>query len=291
MSATTDKATAPHAPMLQLEDVCFSWPGHAVLNGVTLAVERGEVMCLMGQNGCGKSTLIDCVLGENTPSSGMILLDGDDASTLSAAQRARIAAYVPQVHECTFPYTVEQMVLMGRTVYLGSMGSADDDDLDAVAAALATCGVEHLAQRPCTELSGGEMQMVLLARALAQDTPLIVLDEPTAHLDFRNELVFLETIERLVAERGVTVFMATHSPNQAFHLTAAGLNTRVAMMAGGGVALQGAPEEVLTEQGILEVFGVHALVADAHGAGRGELARCIIPMHTAPYSQTRRKER
>lgn len=291
MSATTNNATTSQVPMLQLDDVCFSWPGHAVLDGVTLAIERGEVMCLMGQNGCGKSTLIDCVLGDNTPSGGVIRLNGDDVSTLSAAQRARIVAYVPQVHERTFPYTVEQMVLMGRTVHLSSMGSVDDDDLDAATTALVTCGVEHLAQRPCTELSGGEMQMVLLARALAQDTPLIVLDEPTAHLDFRNELVFLETIERLVAERDVTVFMATHSPNQAFHLAAAGLNTRVAMMMGGRIALQGAPGEVLTEHGVLEVFGVHALIADACDADRGELAHCVIPMHTASPSQTHRKER
>lgn len=279
---TRNAAAVSNAPMLQLEDVCFSWPGHIVLNGVTLAVERGEVMCLMGQNGCGKSTLIDCVLGENIPSSGEIRLDGEPAAKLSAAERARIAAYVPQVHERTFPYTVEQMVLMGRTVHLGAMGAASDDDVEAVHAALATCGVERLAQRPCTELSGGEMQMVLLARALAQDTPLIVLDEPTAHLDFHNELVFLETVERLVAERGVTVFMATHSPNQAFHLAAAGLKTRVALMTDGCVAAYGAPADVLTRQNILEVFEVHALIADARDGGEEEPVRCIVPMHTAP---------
>lgn len=268
--------------MLQLEEVRFSWPGHAVLEGASLSVECGEVMCLMGQNGCGKSTLIDCVLGENTPTSGRILIDGADAATMSASQRAKVAAYVPQVHERTFPYTVEQMVLMGRTVHLGAMGAAGQDDLAAAQEALATCGVEHLTQRPCTELSGGEMQMVLLARALAQDTPLIILDEPTAHLDFHNELVFLETIERLVAERGVTVFMATHSPNQAFHLAAAGLETRVALMSCGRVAACGAPVDILTEQNIREVFGVSALVAQARGAQDAEAVHCIIPMHTTP---------
>lgn len=267
-------------PMLEIRGLRFSWPGHAVLEGVDLAVEAGEVMCLMGHNGCGKSTLIDCVLGENRPQAGSVVLAGRDAAQMPAAERARIAAYVPQVHERTFPYTVRHMVLMGRSPHLGVTGSASADDESAVESALATCGIERLAERPCTELSGGEMQMVLLARALAQDAPLIILDEPTAHLDFRNELVFLETVEALAAERGVTVFMATHSPNQAFHLEAAGLRVRVALMRGGRIAACGTPAEVLTEEAVERVFGVEARLAQAPGEGG---LRSIIPVRTAGW--------
>lgn len=282
--------------ILQARDVHFAWEENRVLKGIGLDVERGTVCCLMGMNGCGKSTFLDCVLGENVPQEGSITLDGHDALRMRAQQRARLVAYVPQIHKHSFPYTVEHIVLMGRTVHQGAFGVPDEGDYALVAQALALCGIERLAGRPCTALSGGEMQMVLLARALVQDTPLIVLDEPTAHLDFRNELVFLETVERLVKERDVTVVMATHSPNQAFHLSSAGVNTRVALMSGGVIVRFGTPEEVLDEGTLACYFGVRAQVAQLEvdrregGAARG--MRQIVPLSSlalgtdgAPYEE------
>lgn len=250
------------ASMLSARDVRFSWGDHRVLQDFSLEVERGSVVCLMGVNGCGKSTLLDCVLGENKPASGCIEIDGADTADMRAVDRARLLAYVPQLHERTFPYTVEHLVLMGRTAYQTGFGSTDEDDRRRALEALRICGIDRLRERVCTALSGGEMQMVLLARALAQDTPLIVLDEPTAHLDFKNELVFLETVERLVAERGVTVLMATHAPNQAFHLAATGLDVKVALMSHGRVACAGAPDEVLTPEALQRFFGVTAAIAE-----------------------------
>lgn len=277
--------------MLSARDVCFSWGDHRVLHDFSLEVERGSVACLMGVNGCGKSTFLDCVLGENKPSAGTIEVAGADTASLRATERARLLAYVPQIHERTFPYTVEHVVLMGRTVHQSGFGSADEEDRRLAVEALRVCGIERLRDRVCTALSGGEMQMVLLARALVQDTPLIVLDEPTAHLDFKNELVFLETVERLVRDAGVTVLMATHSPNQAFHLAAAGLNVQVALMSRGRVALRGNPEDVLSPQALLRYFGVHAGMAGAvlgeGGADETRLAvlaegmRQIVPLATA----------
>ena len=245
-------------PLVEVRDVCFSYEVDVpVLAGASISVGQGECVCLMGMNGCGKSTLIDCVLGEHIPQSGEILLGDTSASKLSAAYRARIAAYVPQVHDRTFPYEVEHVVLMGRAAYAGMFGApTSDEDREAVAAALNICGINHLAKRAYTTLSGGEMQMVMLARALAQNTPLVIMDEPTAHLDFRNELLFLEAVESLVLERGKSVLMATHSPNQAFHLEATGMRTRVALMDGGKVAIVGAPAEVLTEESLARVFKV-----------------------------------
>ncbi len=246
------------AVMLKADAVQFSWGDNHVLRDFSIEVTSGEAVCLMGVNGCGKSTFLDCALGEHSPSGGSILVQGAEITQLKAHERAKLLSYVPQLHDRTFPYTVEHIVLMGRTVYQSGFGVPDDDDRARAQVALATCGIEHLSQRTCTTLSGGEMQMVLLARALVQDTPLILLDEPTAHLDFKNELLFLETIERLVDVSDVSVLMATHAPNQVFHLSAAGLDVRVALMAQGAVAEFGPPEEVLTPENLERYFGVRA---------------------------------
>ena len=283
--------------MLRAHDVRFSWGDHRVLQNFTLEVERGTVVCLMGVNGCGKSTFLDCVLGENKPSSGVIEVGGVDNSILRAHERARKLAYVPQMHERTFPYTVERLVMMGRTAYQSGFGSTDDDDRRRAIEALELCGIERLRDRICTALSGGEMQMVLLARSLVQDTPLIVLDEPTAHLDFKNELVFLETVERLVSERGTTVLMATHSPNQSFHLEAAGLSVKVALMSHGAVAEMGTPQEVLTPETLRRYFGVNAELAEVRLSERlgckrldGETASVVLQLVPLSTSGGLRKE-
>ncbi len=286
MPAATSAST-----MLSARSVFFSWGEHQVLEDFSLDVERGSVVCLMGVNGCGKSTFLDCVLGENRPDTGTVKVNGKDVVDMRARERARLLAYVPQIHERMFPYTVEHMVLMGRTAYQSGFGSTDDEDRCRVLEALRTCGIDHLHGRVCTELSGGEMQMALLARALVQDTPLIVLDEPTAHLDFKNELVFLETVERLVSAHGVTVLMATHAPNQAFHLAAAGLDVRVALMSCGRVACVGVPDEVLTPSALWRYFGVRAALAHVSWVddsspgyfadGQGTVMRQVVPLSTS----------
>lgn len=258
-------------PMVSIQDACFAWGGNRVLDACSLDVGRGEMLCLMGPNGCGKSTLLDCVLGENRLASGSIHVDGRDLAALRPVERARLMAYVPQFHDKGFPYTVEHIVAMGRTAYRTGFGGSSADDARRVADALEMCGIAHLGDRACTELSGGEMQMALLARALVQDSELIVLDEPTNHLDFRNELVFLEAIERLALEKSVTFIMATHAPNQAFHLAAAGVPVRVAVMADGKVACLGTPGEVLTVENVRRCFGVEALITHVEAAGIDQL--------------------
>ncbi len=271
---------AADEPMLDVRGLSFSFGEQLVLSGVDLRVRRGTCTCLMGVNGCGKSTLIDCVLGENRPASGCVFIDGRPTAELRPRQLAQLASYVPQVHERSFPYTVEQIVAMGLTAS-GGWGSPDAEDMARVDEALAGCGIVHLAQRPYTALSGGQMQMTLLARALVQDAPLVLMDEPTAHLDFRNELVFLEMVEKLVLERGVTVLMATHAPNQAFHLAASGVSTRVAVMDGGRVVAEGAPRQVLTEDMLAHVFGIRARLVEAPGRAEGErMLRQIVPVRT-----------
>ena len=263
---------------VDVRDVTFIYPEttRPVLDGASLAAPAGAVTCLMGVNGCGKSTLIDCVLGVNRISDGRITVDGEDAAALKPAQLARRLAYVPQVHDRAFPYRVRDIVLMGRTVHHGVLGAPGEEDRALVDEALERCGIAHLADRSYTQLSGGEMQMVLLARALAQATPFILMDEPTAHLDFKNELFFMETVVRLVREQGVGVLMATHSPNQAFFFEGRGVPCTCALMDAGRVRFMGAPSEVLTSEHLRELYGVRAKVVSTALEEGGSLNQILL---------------
>lgn len=264
------------APLVSVQDVWFGYQAERdILRGVSLEVKAGSCLCLMGANGCGKSTLLDCLLGEHAIAQGEIEIQGRALAGLSSRELARLAAYVPQIHERSFPYDVHHIVMMGRTPYLGLTGVPNGEDERRVDEALSACGIAHLEDRPCTALSGGEMQMALLARALVQETSLVVMDEPTVHLDMRNELVFLEAVERLVADEGATVLMATHAPNQSFLLEAHGIPVEVAVMEDGAIAAQGRPHEVLTEGVLQRAFGVEAQVW-----ARGE-QRWIVPLAAA----------
>lgn len=266
------------AAFIQVNGVTFTYPGaHALaLDHVTLAADVGCVTCLMGVNGCGKSTLIDCILGDNQVDSGAVLIDGVDASALPPLQLARKVAYVPQVHDRAFPYLAHDVVAMGRTPYRGILGSIGEDDHALVDEALELCGIGYLAERPYTQLSGGEVQMVLLARALAQKTPFILMDEPTAHLDFRNELFFMETIVRLVRDYGVGVLTATHSPNQAFFFEGNGVPTSCALMDAGSVCQIGAPSEVLTAENLRELYGIEARIVSAETSHGHALSQILL---------------
>jgi len=264
---------------IRAENVSFSYDGMPILASMSLEVAQGELCCLVGVNGCGKSTFLDCILGINTPATGTVTIDGYSIAGMNATERARRLAYVPQVHDRTFPYRVKDIVLMGRTAYQTGLGSPDEEDRSIVERALATCGIDKLAERPYTQLSGGEMQMVILARALVQQTPYLLMDEPTAHLDFRNEMLFMETVTRLAREGGVGILMATHSPNQAFYLQESGLPTKVAMMLDGTIALEGTPDETLTPDNLRRVYGIEVCLMEDH-LDDGRAIRRVAPLST-----------
>ncbi|MCD7948351.1 MAG: ABC transporter ATP-binding protein [Oscillospiraceae bacterium] len=263
---------------LHVDDLLFSYGEKPVLDGLSLRVRQGEICCLIGTNGCGKSTLLDCVLGYLHPERGLIEVQGENVHTLSAQALARLIAYVPQVHARSFPYTVAQLVLMGRTAHLERFGAPDAADYAAAEQAMAQANILHLAERPCTQISGGEMQMVALARALAQQARVILMDEPAAHLDYRNELLFLEQVERLLLETGVTVLMATHAPNHAYYFESRGHNVTVAAMSCGAVAYRGAPREVLTPEILREIYAVETRLLPYQTSGG--TAHQIVPIQT-----------
>lgn len=235
---------------LEAHDLAFGYPEHPVGRDVTLAIEPGEVLCLLGPNGCGKTTLFKTLLGLLRAQGGRVSLGGDSLSALPRQEIACRIAYVPQAQSGVFPYTALDLVLMGRTAHRGLFAGPTREDRKIAARALADLGIANLADRDVTRLSGGQRQLVLVARAIAQASPLIVMDEPTASLDFGNQVVVLTEIRHL-AERGVGIVLSTHDPDHAFAVA-----DRVALMREGGVVAAGPPADVLTPDQFQAVYGV-----------------------------------
>ncbi|MBI1202418.1 MAG: ATP-binding cassette domain-containing protein [Rhodopseudomonas sp.] len=199
---------------LEGQSLTIGYPAHVVGHGIDVAFETGEVLALLGPNGGGKTTLLKTLLGLIDAKAGTVRIDGKPLGDYSIQERARIVAYVPQVHVGTFAFTVETVVLMGRTAHGNMLSRPSDHDREVTARALARFGIAHLSQRPYTQISGGERQLVLLARALAQEPQFIVLDEPTASLDFGNQGKVMAEI-RALAVSGLGVLFTTHDPNHA----------------------------------------------------------------------------
>lgn len=199
---------------LQVEDLAFGYGRRIVGSGVSFGLASGEILCLLGPNGGGKTTLLKTLLGLLPPRAGTIRLDGSDLSRLSRTRIAQAMAAVPQAHAAHFPFTVRDMVLMGRASRLGPFAAPGPSDAAAAERALATLGIGHLAGAVYTEISGGERQLALIARALSGAPRLLVMDEPTASLDFGNQARVLGQIRRL-AQAGIAVLFSTHDPGHA----------------------------------------------------------------------------
>lgn len=246
--------------MIQAQDIHFSYRGRKVLSGAHLALAPGELVCLLGANGAGKSTLMKIMLGLLRPREGRVTLDGQLLADFSRGQLGQRVAYVPQTHAAPFPYTVREVVLMGRLPATGMFRAPGVADRVAADGAIEHLGIGHLAERAYTEVSGGERQLALIARALAQDARLLVMDEPLAGLDFGHQLRLLARLESLAAE-GYGVLMTTHDPQQPL----SGCQ-RVALLIDGRIAVDGAPDSVLTPEAIGRLYGVEVdLVHAADG--------------------------
>ena len=243
------------AVKLEARALGYGYPGRAVGRELDLALAAGEVLCVLGPNGGGKTTLFRTLLGLLPAQAGEILLEGQALAQLARAEVARRIGYVPQGQVAQFAFTVREAVLMGRTAHVSLFASPGAADRHAADRAIATLGIESLAGRVVTELSGGERQLAMIARALAQGARALVLDEPTASLDFGNQVRVLREIRRLAGE-GYAVVFSTHDPGQAF-LAA----SRVLLLAHGGALRQGAPQEVITPENMRAVYGVEVRVA------------------------------
>ncbi len=236
--------------VLEARDVRFSYGKRLVLDGANLSLGAGDMTALLGVNGAGKSTLLRLLLGLERPSSGEVTILGQSLGAYSRRGIARMAAYVPQVHQAPFPYSVRDIVLMGRIAGNGWLGHEGPTDHRRVQEVLDRIGIADFSERPYTELSGGERQLVLLARALAQDAKILVLDETASSLDYGNQIRLLGALRGL-ADEGFSVLFTTHHPEHA--LVAA---DRVAVLGNGRVLVQGRPSEVLSAHALDELYGV-----------------------------------
>jgi iron complex transport system ATP-binding protein len=247
------------AVALEAKVLGYGYPGRAVGRGLDLALAAGEVLCVLGPNGGGKTTLFRTLLGLLSAQAGEVRLDGTPLDRMARASVARRLGYVPQGHAAPFAFAVRDAVLMGRTAHIGMFAAPGAADRAAADDAIRTLAIEALAERFVTELSGGERQLVMIARALAQGARVLVLDEPTASLDFGNQVRVLREMRRLAAE-GYAVVFSSHDPSQAF--LAAG---RVLLLSRGGMLRQGTPEEVITADNLRAVYGVEVRVATLDG--------------------------
>jgi len=241
---------------LQARALSIGFGSRVLARDLSLDVPTGEILCLLGPNGVGKTTLFRSLLGLQKPLGGQVLVDGTDMAALSPAEIARRIAYVPQAQAGYFPFTVFDVVLMGRNAHLKPFAAPTAKDRTTAMAALQRLGIGHLADSIYTRISGGERQLSLIARALAAETTLLVLDEPTASLDFGNQIRVLDEVSRL-AQDGIGVLLSTHDPDQAFLCA-----HRVALLQRSGALVTGTPEAVITPAALHALYGVTVEIAE-----------------------------
>ena len=253
---------------LQVQKLAYGYPGRRIGSDVSLELNAGEVLCLLGPNGSGKTTLFRTLLGLLPLQDGTVMLDDRDLHRLERDELARLVSYVPQAHGAFFPYTVREVVLMGRTAHFGLFAAPSARDRGAAQDAIRRMGIDHLADAIYTRISGGERQLALIARALAQEARMVVMDEPTANLDLGNRVQVLERIRALAAD-GIGVLLSTHDPDQAFVCA-----DRVAMLHNGGLLACGITEAVMTPVQLQQLYGVEVVVSEVV-LGQGKRRVCL----------------
>jgi iron complex transport system ATP-binding protein len=249
--------------MLEIIDIHFSHSGGdaEILKGISFRIESGNVTVLLGPNGSGKTTLFQCIAGLWRHNSGRILLNGADIGSLPPEKRAKTLAVVPQEHDPPFPYSVLDVVLMGRASHVSLFSTPSKEDYRKTKEAMEMIGIDHLAERPYTKISGGERQLVLVARALAQEAPLLLLDEPTSHLDFRNQIMILKKIRDIVKHKGLTALVTLHDPNHA-----ALFSDHIVMLNAGKALADGPPNEIISQESLKALYGVDVDIIAHNGS-------------------------
>lgn len=247
--------------ILSIEHLACGYGDACVIGDFSAQVETGSIHCLLGPNGVGKTTLFKTILGLLPRKGGRVLLDGEDIEGLSPKQLARVIAYVPQAHVPPFAFTTRDVVVMGRMAHMGVFASPRKEDYTCADEAIERLGIGKLADRVYTELSGGERQMTLIARALAQQPRFLMMDEPTAALDFGNQAQVLSAVKHL-SEAGLGVVMTTHVPDHLLQCEASG----TLLLKDGGY-LRGTAEELLTAENLQRAYGIEVMVLDStwHG--------------------------
>lgn len=257
-------------PVLEVRNITCGYKDRKVVDDISMEIDRGEVFCLLGPNGVGKTTFFKAMLGFMDIMDGSITLKGRDIRRMSYAEIARVVGYVPQSHTPPFPFTVREVVTMGRTSRISPFSSPSAHDRAVAEDAADSLGIGHLMDSVYTEISGGERQLALIARAIAQEPEVLVMDEPTSNLDFGNQIRVLKSINDLSAG-GMGIIMTTHFPNHAFLS-----GDRVALMKGGRIIREGGPDTVITESNMKSVYGIDVRLTEIKG--RGYSIKSCVPI-------------
>ncbi len=244
---------------LRVEDLHYTYRKKSVLDDISFSLEGGALLGIVGPNGCGKTTLIKCIDRILIPPQGKIFVDGRDMETMSRREIASEIAYVPQSVTARSSATVFEIVLLGRRPHMG--WSVGEEDEEAVIDAMDRIGIGEFAFRRLHELSGGERQRVMIARALAQESPLLLLDEPTSSLDINHSMLVLEVLRSVAASQRISVAMAIHDINLALRYC-----DEILMLKDGHVRGHGPPTELITAEAVRDVYGIEAAVKDECGA-------------------------
>ena len=235
---------------LEVKNLSFGYgPERLVLDNISFEMEGNGIYCILGVNGTGKSTLLKCLIGEEK-ADGEVILDGKNYEYYSERETARKIAYLPQNHVPTFPFRVMDVVMMGRSAHMRYFASPGEAEEKIALDNLRFLGIEQLKEKPYTNISGGERQLVLIAAALTQQPEFLIMDEPTAHLDFGNTHRFLELVKKL-HDRGIGILMTTHFPDQALYL-----NADTFILQDGHLASTGKAEEVISEKAMSSLYGL-----------------------------------
>ena len=253
--------------MIDLQGVTKTYPnGVCALDGVDLHIEKGEFVFVVGHSGAGKSTLFRCLLGLHRSYRGSITIAGREGKSLSPREMAALVAYIPQTHTPTFHYTVLEMVLMGTTHQVRGLQSPGEREIAIAREALAQVGIAGMERRSYGQLSGGEQQLVLIARALAQKAEVLMMDEPTSALDYGNQLRVMQRVKTL-ARQGYTILLSSHNPQQALLFA-----DRILALHDGVICADGTPEEVISPALLEKLYHIKTRLAEA------EEGRLIVPM-------------
>lgn len=248
---------------LDIEKLTFSYDKKKYqFREISFSIDKGEVFSILGRNGTGKSTLIKCILNVLIPDAGKISIGGRNVRGWKRQELASNVAYVPQSKNIVFPFSVFDYVLMGRTPHIPSFSIPKESDIEITGECLKKLGISQLKDKPVSEISGGEHQMAAIARAVAQEPSIIIMDEPTSHLDMGNQQKVLRMTEKLGSE-GISVLMTSHFPDHGFIVS-----DRVAIMENAGLIATGSPEDVITSENLKAAYGIDISVSYVPEAGR-----------------------
>lgn len=251
---------------LEVKNLSFGYKCFDVLKDVNFKAEQDNLICVLGKNGAGKSTLFRCILNLLPDFKGSVIVNGRNINDLKAEELAHTIAYIPQAHFSTFSYSVMEMVLMGTTSQLKRFSSPGKEQVQVAMKALTRMNIAHLADRNYMHISGGEQQLVLIARVLAQQAKILIMDEPCSNLDYGNQIKLMQEVKKL-AKQGYLIIQSTHNPEQALLFA-----DEVMILYHGKIARFGKPSEVIDEEILYEVYGIHV---GLHDITQGNIRVCV----------------